>query len=179
MDEQARALVIVGALLMGASSSLGFAGGRMTAPEPPAEVRLVRLPPRIVRLPVEVTPIEPAPPSAAAEPAPVAPVEPAPLVPPLSVPAAPTIEAPRSPPKVEAKPKPQPPKSAPKPQSRPRQRPEKEQQARKPRPPQHKALPSCDVIKREYDAMTYAERMAAYYRASAEEVAHGRRCLGF
>lgn len=39
-------------------------------------------------------------------------------------------------------------------------------------------LPSCAVVRREYDRMTTAQRWAAYMRATSEQVAHGRRCLG-
>lgn len=175
MDEQARALVTVAALLMGASSSLGFVGGRMTAPEPAAEVRLVRLPPRIVRMPIEAAPIEPSR-TADAEPAPATPAEPAPLAPPVRPSAAPPAEPPKPPAKVEAKQKPPPPKPVHKAQPKPQPKPE--QPIRKPRPPAQKALPSCAVIKREYETMTYAQQLAAYYRASPEEIAHGKRCLG-
>lgn len=52
---------------------------------------------------------------------------------------------------------------------------EKSRRAAKPRP---KALPSCAEIKRRRDSMTFAEQLAAYSRATPEEVAHGRRCLG-
>ncbi len=144
--EQARALLIVVALLMGAAGSAGFVGGRMTAPVPPAEVRIVQIP-----APVEVAPIEPP----AVLPAPPAPpaVEPdPPVAPPVEVkpPAKPKVDAK---PKAQAKPKPRPP--APK-----------------------KTLPSCDVVKREYETMTWAQQMDAYRRATAQEIAHGRRCLG-
>ena len=44
MTDEARALAIVAALLSGASGSIGFVGGRMSAPVPPAEVRFVALP---------------------------------------------------------------------------------------------------------------------------------------
>lgn len=40
-------------------------------------------------------------------------------------------------------------------------------------------LPSCSVIRREYEGMSHMQRLAAYARATPEEVAHGRRCLGF
>lgn len=40
-------------------------------------------------------------------------------------------------------------------------------------------LPSCSHVKREYDRMTAAQRWAAYMAATSEQVAHGRRCLGF
>lgn len=40
-------------------------------------------------------------------------------------------------------------------------------------------LPSCSVVKREYDRMSHGQRMAAYWRATSEQVAHGRKCLGF
>lgn len=172
-DDERQALLIVGLLLSGASASCGFLGGRMSVPEPQAEVRLVRLPPRIVRIPVAAAPLETRP-AAVAEPAPVAPVEPAPVVPPAIAPIAPAAEPPKPPVKIEAKPK------LPKVQPKPQPKAEREQPARKPRPPAHKAaLPPCELIKREYDAMSWPERMAAYHRASPEEIALGKRCLGF
>jgi hypothetical protein len=39
------------------------------------------------------------------------------------------------------------------------------------------AMPSCAIIRREYERMSHGQRMAAYMRATAEQVAHGRRCL--
>ncbi len=150
MTDEARALAIVAALLSGASGSAGFVGGRMSAPVPPAEVRFVALP--VPALPAEVEPIEPAP---SAVPMPPVSIEP---------PAASTtpddikpLPAPR--PKVEARPK--------------------EQPKPKPRPAAlKKSLPSCAAIKREYATMSWAQQMAAYRRATAEEIAYGRRCLG-
>jgi hypothetical protein len=44
--------------------------------------------------------------------------------------------------------------------------------------PRPSGLPSCAVVRREYDSMNTAQRLAAYYRATSEQVAHGRRCLG-
>lgn len=41
-----------------------------------------------------------------------------------------------------------------------------------------RTLPSCAVIRREYERMTYGQRIAAYARATPAEVAHGKRCLG-
>lgn len=140
MTDEARALLIVAALLSGASGSAGFVGGRISAPAPVAEVRYVTIPAPVVA-PLEVAPQPPAAPAA---------VEPEP--------AAPDLEAkplPRPRPKVE-------------PPSKPKVRPS----ALK------KSLPSCDVVRREYHRMNYAQQMAAYARASAEEKAHGRRCLG-
>lgn len=100
MDDQARALAIVGVLLAGASGSAGFAGGRMSAPVPPAEVRYIPIPAPAALF---------VPPAAEAEPA-----EPAPVAPVIAVPIAPAAEAkpplPAPRPKVEAKPKPTPPK---------------------------------------------------------------------
>ncbi len=166
-DERA-ALAIVAVLLASVSGSAGFLGGRMSVEPPPPEVKLVRLPPRVVRVPVaEVPPPEPA----IEHPAP-APVDPSPApAPPLSLPPASVETKPPPAPKVQAKPKPAPAKP----------KPEKEIVVRKPRPPApaKKGLPSCAVIKREYETMTYAQQMAAYYRATPEEVAHGKRCLGF
>lgn len=148
MTDEGRALLIVAALLSGASASAGFVGGRMTAPVPPAEVRYV---------PVSAPPIE-----VIAEPAPIAPpAEPA--VPAPAEAAAPVEVKPVKPlprPKVEVKPKEQP-----KPKSRP--------------PAPKKTLPSCAVVKREYQTMSWAQQMAAYRRATPDEIAHGKRCLGF
>lgn len=150
--DQARAILIVAALWTGATNGASFVGGRMTAPVPPAEVRYVTLP---APAPVVVP-----------EPAPVAPLE-------LEPPAAPVAAEPEpvAPPEVEAKPLPKPrpkidakPKAQPKPKARP--------SALK------KSLPSCDAVKREFDRMSWPERMAEYRKASAEEIAHGRRCLG-
>ena len=39
-------------------------------------------------------------------------------------------------------------------------------------------LPSCSAVRTQYESMTHAQRLAAYARATAEQVAHGRRCLG-
>jgi outer membrane biosynthesis protein TonB len=177
VTDEARALLIVAALLSGASATSGFVGGRLSVSAPAPEVRLIRMPPRVVRLlPPEAVAAEPALPEA---PAPPVPLEPAPPIaePPVSAP--PVVEAtplPQPRPKVE-QPKPQP-KVQPKPQPKAPPKPEKEAAAKKPRPPAHKALPSCAFIKREYEAMSYAERMASYYRASPEEITHGKRCLG-
>lgn len=41
-----------------------------------------------------------------------------------------------------------------------------------------KRMPSCTVVRREYERMTMAQKLARYTTASAEEVAYGRRCLG-
>ena len=89
-------------------------------------------------------------------PAPIAPAQPIRFI------QLPTVEikplpAPRP---VEAKPKPKP-------------------QVAKPKPPLKKSLPSCEYIKREYKRMSLSEQLAAYRSASAEEIAHGKRCLGF
>jgi len=169
-DDQLRALLIVGALLSGASATSGFVGGRMSVADPPAEVRLIRLPPRVIRIPMaEAAPAEPG----TVAPAPSASFTPAPAdEPPAIAPPAPveTRPLPLPRPKLEAKPKPQP-----KPLKH-----EKDAPAKKPRPPvpSKKALPSCAVVQREYDAMSWPERMAAYRSATAEEIAHGKRCLG-
>lgn len=142
MTDEARALLIVAALLSGASGSVGGVIGRVTAPVPPAEVRYVTI-------------SAPAPPEPVAMP-PV--VEPAPAPPPEP----PAVVETKPPPKGEAKPKAQV-----KPQA-------------KPRPAvQKKSLPSCAFIKSEYERMSLAEQIAEYRRSTAEEVAHGRRCLGF
>lgn len=152
MTDEGRAILIVAALLSSASGGSGFVAGRVSAPVPPAEVRYVRIPvpaPVVVPEPAPVVPIEPEPPAAVA---PVA--EPEPVAPEVEA-----VPLPQPRPKVEVKPKAQP-----KPKARP--------SALK------KSLPSCDVVRREYNRMSYAQQLAAYARASAEEIAHGRRCLG-
>jgi len=179
MTDEVRALLIVAALLSGASGSAGFVGGRMSVSDPPAELRLIRMPPRVVRmLPAEAAPAEPvtASPEAPAPPAPVEPVAPI-AEPPVSAPPPAPVEAkplPAPRPKVEAKPKPQP-------KAQPKPKPERDAPAKKLRPPAstNKALPSCAVVQREYEAMSWPERMSAYRRATPEEIAHGKRCLGF
>lgn|GEM_PF-5161671 len=106
IDDQARALLIVGALLSAASGGAGFVGGRASAPVLPVEVRFVHVP---------------APPALAPLTAPVAPVEAAPL---------PAIEPPA---KVEAAPLPQPrPKIEAKPKALPKREPAKPRPVRKP-----------------------------------------------
>lgn len=155
IDEQARALLIVGALLSGASGSLGYVGGRMTAPAPEPEVRFVHIPmPAIVAPQIDVAPVEP-PPGPASPPPAAVPPDPEPAA---AAPASEPKPLPRPRPKAEAKPKP---------------RPEKRVAAHSTR-----GMPSCAVVKREYDAMSWPERMAAYRKATPEEVAHGKRCLG-
>lgn len=145
MTDEARALLIVAALLSGASGGAGFVGGRASAPVPPPEVRYVT---------IQI-------PAAAPEVAPIAP-DPQP-------PAAPIAEPEAAAPEAEIKPVPKPrPKVEEKPKPKPKARPS----ALK------KSLPSCDVVKREYQRMNYAQQMAAYARATAEEIAHGKRCLG-
>lgn len=44
--------------------------------------------------------------------------------------------------------------------------------------PRPSGLPSCATVLREYNRMNHAQRLAAYARATSEQVAHGRRCLG-
>lgn len=157
-DDQVRALLIVAALLSGASGSAGFVGGRMSVPVPPAEVRYVPVPvPLASAAPAEAPPIEPPVAAAPNE------IEPAASAPAARVEAAP-LPMPR--PKVEAKP------SQPKPEKPAAKRP-------RPRAPANAGLPSCAVIKREYEAMTWPQRMAAYRRATPQEIAQGKRCLGF
>ncbi len=101
--------------------------------------------------------------------APVAP--PVVRVVPVPLPAARPVAAP-------AKPiKPAPPRAEVKPKSEVKR---KEQPKPKTRPPvQRKTLPSCAVVKREYARMSWSQQMAEYHRATPEQVAHGRRCLGF
>lgn len=141
-----RALLIVGALLSGASGSAGFVGGRMSVPAPPAEVRYVPIPaPVALVMPAEAVPVVPAP---AVEPAPAV------IAPPVEEAA--SLPAPR--PKAEPKPE--------KPAAKRRQH------------ASRSSLPSCAFIRREYEAMTMAQRWAAYRRATPEQIAHGKRCLG-
>lgn len=160
MTDEARALLIVAALLSGASGSAGFVGGRMSVPAPPAEVRYVPIP-------------------AAAALAPALP-DAAPTPPAAVVPAAPAIVPPVEPPAASAAPveaKPVPP-ARPKVDAKPKEPPPKPQKSRPPPAPK-KTLPSCAVVQREYQRMTWAQQMAAYRRATTEEIAHGKRCLGF
>lgn len=164
INDQARALAIVGALLASASGSAGFVGGRMSVPAPPAEVRFVYLP-APAPLALEAAPVEPVAPPAA-EPTPTPPIEQAAVAPPVEA-------APLAPPRptIDAKPKDKP-KALPKP--------ERESLAKKPRTPApKKSLPSCAVVQREYNAMTMTQRWAAYRSATPEQIAHGKRCLGF
>lgn len=158
IDDQARAIAIVGALLAGASGSAGFVGGRMTAPAPPAEVRFVHVPPP--------APLAPSAGASPGEPLPIPPeaLSPVPLIKPPAAPPVEAIPTPQPRPKVESKPKPQP---------------KPEPAARKPRAPVKRGLPSCAVVEREYQAMTWPQRMSAYQKATPEEIAHGKRCLGF
>lgn len=154
-DDQVKALLIVAALLSGASGSAGFVGGRMSVSAPPAEVRFVQVPvPAMPAVPAEPIPVEP-PPAAAL---PVVPIEP----PAVSV--AP-VEVKPLPPKVDVKPK-----ATIKPQAKP------EAKSRPAAP--KKSLPSCAVVQRENARMTWSEKMAAYHSATPEQVAHGKRCLG-
>lgn len=158
IDDQARALAIVAALLSGLSGSAGFVGGRMTVPEAEPEIRFVHVPMPALP-PPEIALIEPAP-----QPAPVPRVQSAPLPPVSSQPEMIPLPQPR--PKAETKPKET---HKPKPESH---------AAKKPRAAK-RSLPSCTTIKREYEAMSWPERMAAYRKATPEEIAQGKRCLGF
>lgn len=151
MTDEGRAILIVAALLSSVSGSGGFVAGRVSAPVPPAEVRYVTIPApaAVVLSPVDVAP----------EPLPALPAAPVVAEP---EPVAPELEAaplPKPRPKVEEKPK-----SKPKPKARPSSL--------------KKSLPSCAYIKGEFARMTWAERMAEYRNSTAEEIAHGRRCLG-
>lgn len=59
------------------------------------------------------------------------------------------------------------------------QRPARAAPKAKQKPAQKKRAASfCDVVRREYARMTWAQRMAAYSRATPEQIAAGRRCLG-
>lgn len=161
MNDDAKALLICGAILFGAGNGTGFVGSRMTLPAPPAEVRFVHVPvPAALAPPVEAAAIEAA----------------------AGLPAAtvPQVEPPAAAPPVEAKPLPQPrPKAEPKPPPKAQPKPEKEAFAKKPRAPAKRGLPSCAIVEREYQRMTMAERWAAYRSATPEQIAHGKRCLGF
>lgn len=145
-------------IVLAAWGGVCFTGGRLTAPAPPPAV--VRYIPVHVPAPAplaEAVPIEPA-----VEPT----VVPTPVEPPAETPApveAKPLPAPR--PKVEAPAKVQP---------RP---------ARVRLPSVRKSrLPSCAVIKREFDRMTWAQRMARYAKEKQEgnweAIAQGKRCLG-
>ena len=122
-------------------------------------------------------------PGAVEAPVPPAAVEPAPPISetPVSAPPAPVEAKPLPPqqPKLQAKPKEQP-KDQSKPKPKPQPKPEKDASAKKPRSaaPAGKALPSCAVVQHEYESMNYSQRMSAYFRATPEEIAHGKRCLG-
>jgi outer membrane biosynthesis protein TonB len=95
---------------------------------------------------------------------PAAQVEP----PPPAIPTTPVEVTPLPPPKVEAKPK-EPPKA--------------QQKAAPAKPRQvvaaKKPMPSCAAIKREFERMTWPERMDRYHRSSPEEIERGKYCLGF
>lgn len=162
MNDQARAMLIVGALLSGASFSAGGVAGRMTAPVPaspppaPAEVRFVEVPAWAVPV---LQPVQAPPPVEAALPEAE---PPAPPEPPAAA-SAPAAEV-KPVPKVEAKSKPKPkPVAPPKPRAA---------------APPKRSLPSCELIKREYARMTWSQKMAEYSRATPAEIAHGKRCLG-
>lgn len=154
MNDQARALLFVAALF----GSGGYTGGRVTAPAPEPEVRFVHIPMPVLPLP-DIAPLEPAP-----QPAPVPRVETAPLPPVSSQPESIPLPQPR--PKADVKTK----------------------ETHKTKPESHvakktrstkRSLPSCTTIKREYEAMSWPERLAAYRKATPEEIAQGKRCLGF
>lgn len=118
MNEEQRALLIVGALLSSMSGTGGFVGGRVSAPVPPAEVRVVRVQARPVLIAPSPRSVPEAPPTAVVEPAiPPAPAEPQPPV----AEAKPPLPAPR--PKVETnletKPRPHPRPAAPRPARKP------------------------------------------------------------
>jgi outer membrane biosynthesis protein TonB len=108
----------------------------------------------------------------------------------------PTAPAPAAKPKEMAQPKPRPKarrsiehrkviRPAPKMVKReaaPAQRPKQQKRERvtvKKQRTATRGLPSCSYVKREYDRMNSSQRWAAYMAASSEQVAHGRRCLGF
>lgn len=153
-DHERKALLICAALLAGVSGGGGFAGGRVTAPAPPqAEVReVVRYVP--IPAPAVLAPMAEAPDAPV-----VVPVEPAASPPVVETkPLPPPVEMKR--PKVEAK---SPAKSAPKPRAP---------------APKRSSLPSCAVVEREYQRMSIAEKWAAYRKATPEQIAHGKRCLG-
>lgn len=157
VTNEARRFLIYTATVFFAGGGVGGVGGRMSAPVAPPEVRYVHVPAPAPLAPpvVEATPVEtPAP--AAVEPAPQ--VEPPIATAPLTE-VKPPLPAPR--PKVEAKPKEQP----------------KPQKARVLAP--KKSLPSCAAVKREYERMTMAQRWDAYRSATPDQIAHGKRCLGF
>lgn len=162
MNEQARALLLVGALLSGVSGSTGFVGGRMTAPVPPAEVRFVQVPvPAAVVMPAEAASVEPD----VSAPK----VEPDDAV----VSAPPPVEVKPPPAKVDAKPK-----AKIEPTIKPTVKPQAKPEVRPRTPAPKKSLPSCAVVQRENARMTWSQKMAAYHSATAEQIAYGKRCLG-
>lgn len=152
-DDQLKALLIVGALVAGVSGGGGYTAGRITAPavmpSPPAEIQY-----RIVEVPVPPAKIEN--PKAGRD----APIDPPPARDPKA-----GLDQPRADPSPVVV-RPPTPKHAP-------------HGEKKQRRPIKAALPSCAVVKREYDAMSWGERMAAYRRATPEQIDHGQRCLGF
>lgn len=105
MSEQARAFLIYSALLLGVGGGGGFAGGRMTAPATPFEVRFVHIPVPAISLPAEPVPAEPEDPVPQAPPLASIPMEPV-RAPPAQLEEKPPLPQPR--PKLEAKPKPKP-----------------------------------------------------------------------
>lgn len=86
-----------------------------------------------------------------------------------------TFQAPPAAPLAQVAPVVAPPLPAP----RPKITPEAKPKPKATKPPLKKSLPSCEHIRRERARMSLSEQFAAYQSASAEEIAHGKRCLGF
>lgn len=120
MNEEQKALLIVAALLFGSGNTTGFVGGRVTAPVPRPEVRIVHVQAPEAAKPVKAPatqPVLPSPTVETAAPAEPATVEPAPAI----ADTKPPLPAPR--PKVEtnpeAKARPHPRPAAPRPARKP------------------------------------------------------------
>lgn len=90
--------------------------------------------------------------------------------------APPPVEKTIEQPKQAADPKPLPKLHKPAPIMKPERKSKK--RAARERTKRTASLPSCSRIRAEYNRMSLAEKLAAYQRATPEQVAHGRRCLG-
>src|SRR5688572_10966786 len=65
------------------------------------------------------------------------------------------------------------------PQPRPKPKIVKEKEKKKAKAkPKNRGETFCQRVRREYERMSWAERWAAYKRATPQQVAAGRRCLG-
>lgn len=150
-DEQFKALGIVGALLVTLSSGGGFTAGRMSAPVQPPPAPIVERVPYIVEVPVPV----PVLPGKTTE----------------RMDQEPFVE-----PKVGEDAGHRPPVAV---QPRKKVAPPVIKDKRQPAKKKHGArLPPCAVVRATAATMTWAQKIARYNNSSAEEIAHGRRCLG-